>query len=68
MSLELGLLGKTAIVTGSSAGIGLAIAKALYREGVSVAIAARDRDRFDRYSECDSRIAESEKSGHCDRG
>jgi 3-oxoacyl-[acyl-carrier protein] reductase/bacilysin biosynthesis oxidoreductase BacG len=48
MSLELGLTGKTAIVTGGSAGIGLAIATALYREGVSVAIVARDRDRLDK--------------------
>ncbi|MBD3885984.1 SDR family oxidoreductase [Phormidium tenue FACHB-886] len=47
MSLELGLTGKTAIVTGGSAGIGFAIAHALYREGVSVAIAARDRDRLE---------------------
>ncbi|MEH2243309.1 SDR family NAD(P)-dependent oxidoreductase [Nostoc sp.] len=39
MSLELKLSGKTAIVTGGSAGIGLAIAKALYSEGVNVAIA-----------------------------
>lgn len=36
--LELNLMGKTAIVTGGSAGIGLAVAKALYGEGVNVAI------------------------------
>ncbi|GAA6623938.1 SDR family NAD(P)-dependent oxidoreductase [Scytonema sp. NUACC26] len=42
MSLELHLSGKTAIVTGGSAGIGLAIAKALYSEGVNVTIAARN--------------------------
>ena len=46
MSLELGLVGKTAIVTGGSAGIGLATAQALYREGVSVAIVARDPERL----------------------
>ncbi|HEY9622223.1 MAG TPA: SDR family oxidoreductase [Crinalium sp.] len=46
MSLELQLTGKTAIVTGGSAGIGFAIAKALYREGVSIAIAARDPNRL----------------------
>jgi len=48
MSLELGLTGKTAIVTGGSIGIGFAIAKALYREGVSVAIVARDSERLER--------------------
>jgi len=38
--LDLGLSGKTAIVTGGSAGIGLAAAKALFTEGTSVVIAA----------------------------
>ncbi|MEH2411499.1 SDR family NAD(P)-dependent oxidoreductase [Nostoc sp.] len=47
MSLELKLSGKTAIVTGGSAGIGLATAKALYSEGVNVAIAARNQERLD---------------------
>ncbi|QIR35975.1 SDR family oxidoreductase [Tolypothrix sp. PCC 7910] len=47
MSLELKLAGKTAIVTGGSAGIGLAIAKALYSEGVNVVIAARNPERLE---------------------
>lgn len=47
MALELGLAGKTAIVSGGSAGIGLATAKALYAEGVNVAIAARDQGRLE---------------------
>lgn len=47
MSLELNLSGKTAIVTGGSAGIGFAIAEALYREGVSVAIVARNAERLE---------------------
>ncbi|MDF5711703.1 MAG: SDR family oxidoreductase [Nostoc sp. S4] len=47
MSLELKLSGKTAIVTGGSAGIGLAIAKALYSEGVNLAIAARNSERLE---------------------
>ena len=38
------LSGKTAIITGGSAGIGLACAKALYAEGVSVLIAARNEE------------------------
>lgn len=45
--MELGLAGKTAIITGGSAGIGLACAKALYDEGVSVVITARDADRLE---------------------
>ncbi len=48
MSLELHLSGKTAIVTGGSAGIGLATAKALYSEGVNVAIASRNPERLER--------------------
>lgn len=47
MSLELNLSGKTAIVTGGSAGIGLATAKALYREGVNVTIVARNPERLE---------------------
>ncbi|MFM6076411.1 MAG: SDR family NAD(P)-dependent oxidoreductase, partial [Dolichospermum sp.] len=46
MSLELKLSGKTAIVTGGSAGIGLATAKGLYSEGVNVVIAARNQERL----------------------
>jgi NAD(P)-dependent dehydrogenase (short-subunit alcohol dehydrogenase family) len=41
--MELGLSGKTAIVTGGSLGIGKAIALELAREGVNVAIAARTK-------------------------
>ena len=44
--MQLNLSGKTAIVTGGSAGIGLACAQALYAEGVSVLIAARDEERL----------------------
>ena len=46
--MDLGLSGKTAIITGGSAGIGLACAKALFREGVHTAIAARDEKRLER--------------------
>ena len=39
--MDLGLAGKTAIVTGASKGIGLAVTRALVDEGVSVVAAAR---------------------------
>src|SRR4051812_32781583 len=45
--MDLGLAGKSALVTGSSAGIGLAIAGALHREGASVLITGRDRERLE---------------------
>jgi NAD(P)-dependent dehydrogenase (short-subunit alcohol dehydrogenase family) len=44
--MDLRLAGKTALVSGGSAGIGLAIAHLLVTEGVSVAIAARNPDRL----------------------
>ena len=42
--MDLGLKGKHAIVTGGSRGIGKAIARELAREGVDVAIVARNKD------------------------
>ena len=42
--MDLQMTGKTALVTGASAGIGKAIAYALAREGVDVAICARRRE------------------------
>lgn len=44
----LDLEGKTAIVTGGSAGIGLACAKALFNEGAHVVIVARNEKRLKR--------------------
>jgi NAD(P)-dependent dehydrogenase (short-subunit alcohol dehydrogenase family) len=41
--MDLGLQGKRAIVTGGSRGIGKAIAQELAREGVDVAIVARNK-------------------------
>ena len=40
--LDLGLAGRTAVVTGASKGIGLAVTRALARAGVHVVAAARD--------------------------
>lgn len=45
--MDLGLKGKTALVTGSSAGLGLAAARALAGEGARVAICSRDHQRID---------------------
>ncbi|HEU0217960.1 MAG TPA: SDR family NAD(P)-dependent oxidoreductase, partial [Stellaceae bacterium] len=41
--MDLGLHGKHAVVTGGSRGIGKAIARELAREGVDVAIVARNK-------------------------
>jgi 3-oxoacyl-[acyl-carrier protein] reductase len=44
--MDLGLSGYRAIVTGGSANIGLAIAKALVQEGAAVGICGRDQERL----------------------
>jgi NAD(P)-dependent dehydrogenase (short-subunit alcohol dehydrogenase family) len=45
--MDLQILGKRALVTGSTAGIGLATAKGLYREGASVYVNGRNQQRVD---------------------
>lgn len=45
--MDLKLIGKTCLVTGASAGIGVGIARAMAREGVRLAILARRRDRLE---------------------
>jgi 3-oxoacyl-[acyl-carrier protein] reductase len=49
--VDLGLDGRTAIVCGASAGIGLAIAESLCGEGANVAMFARRRDELEREAE-----------------
>ena len=49
--MDLGLKNKNAAVTGSSQGIGFAIAEALAREGANVAISARGKERLEKARE-----------------
>ncbi|MFI7614187.1 SDR family oxidoreductase [Nonomuraea terrae] len=44
--MDLGISGKVALVTGGSAGLGLAAAKSLAREGCDVCVSARDPERL----------------------
>jgi 3-oxoacyl-[acyl-carrier protein] reductase len=44
--MELGIQGKSAVVTGASKGLGRAIAEELVREGVHVAICSRDQEEI----------------------
>jgi 3-oxoacyl-[acyl-carrier protein] reductase len=45
--MDLGMDGRTALVTGASKGLGLGIAQALAAEGARVAMASRSRERID---------------------
>jgi 3-oxoacyl-[acyl-carrier protein] reductase len=49
--MDLGLKGRTAIVTGASSGLGLASAESLAREGANVTLFARRRDLLEREAE-----------------
>ncbi len=49
--MDLGLTGRTAIVCGASAGIGLGIAESLAAEGANVVMFARRRDHLEREAE-----------------
>src|ERR1700759_773274 len=47
-TMDLKLTGRTALVTGSSKGIGLAVAQWFAREGVNVCLVARSGDRLEK--------------------
>ncbi len=49
--MDLGLTGRTAVVTGGSSGIGLATVRTLLREGCNVAFCARGSDRLMRVAD-----------------
>ena len=48
--MDLGLRGRTAIVSGASSGLGLATAEALAEEGANVAMLARRREELERHA------------------
>lgn len=63
VGMELGIRGKTAVVTGASTGIGRAIAESLAAEGVRVMLSARTEATLDRAVE-EIRLQGGEADGH----
>ena len=56
--MDLGLVGKTAIITGGSKGIGRAAALRFVQEGASVLICARGRDALEETAGAARKVAE----------
>jgi 3-oxoacyl-[acyl-carrier protein] reductase len=73
--MELGLHGKTVLITGGSRGLGLEIARAFAREGAKVAVCARDKAALDAAAdeirglgaECVVIVADLFKAEDCER-
>jgi NAD(P)-dependent dehydrogenase (short-subunit alcohol dehydrogenase family) len=61
MSSELSYAGRTALVTGSSAGIGLEIARELYKKGANVLVSSRSQSRCE--AACERIRSETEGTG-----
>jgi 3-oxoacyl-[acyl-carrier protein] reductase len=61
--MDLGLRGKAAIVTGASAGLGEAVALGLAREGVTLALGARDVERLDAVAQHAKRLGAERARG-----
>ena len=49
--MDLQIKGKTALITGGSVGIGLAVAEGLAREGVNLVLCARDEERLQKQAQ-----------------
>ena len=49
--MDLQLAGRTCLVTGASAGIGVSVARILAQEGAKVAVTARRQERLDRLAD-----------------
>ena len=62
--MDLQLKGKTALVTGSTAGIGLAIATSLAAEGASVIVNGRTQERVDAaIAEIEDELSDADVTG-----
>ncbi len=51
ITMDLGLKGKVAVITGASIGIGLAVSEGLAAEGVNLVMVARQQDRLEQEAE-----------------
>lgn len=57
--MELGLKGRTAVITGGSKGIGRAIARGLAREGVNLVLIARGKEQLEKAADESSTLSTS---------